>query len=329
MSDYRELKDTVIRYAGQSAGGKFEQLINVTMNGVYRRLLDVGLVPHEHREFPLTTVSGVKQIGMPVYVRKVMNIEDGTNKKSIWYTTARSNDRTSPGSTESGDPRAAFSIGVRGVQVFPNSDGLLGLVSDETDDSGVNYKIRVTGFNTDGLLVTELVTMSGTTKVFTTNNYDSTLGVERITKAPATGFTFSGNITITDDDNNTISTIPVWWISVDYEWVQFRPIPSTAITYTVRAEMRKPPLVNDTDWPEIDQEYHDLLVWGTTKDILPTVGKSSTGDRHRVTFEDRLEEFVSGRDDSGNHIWIFANVQSSQRFSARAPRPLIQGVDLV
>ena len=56
MSDFKELKDTVIRYAGQASGGEFEKLVNVTMNGVYRRLLDMSRVPHEHREFSLTTV---------------------------------------------------------------------------------------------------------------------------------------------------------------------------------------------------------------------------------------------------------------------------------
>ncbi len=329
MSDFKELKDTVIRYAGQASGGDFEKLVTVTMNGVYRRLLDMSRVPHEHREFSLTTVANTKKYGMPLYVRRVTNIEDTDNKRSIWATTDRAYDKAYPGYTSTGTPSEAFALGVRGVQAYPASDGTLSVVSDVATDTGANYKVRVTGFNTSGVLVTELVTMDGTTAVDTSNSYDSTLGIERVTKSPASGITFAGNITVKDDDSNTISIIPPWWMSPDYEWIQFRPIPGEAVTYTIRAEMRKPPLVNDTDWPEIDQEYHDLLVWGTTKDLLPALGKGPTGDRHRATFKDRMGEFLAFKDPTENHIWVFSNVQSNPIRAHRGPRPLITGVDVI
>ena len=121
--------------------------------------------------------------------------------------------------------------------------------------------------------------MTGTTSVNTSNTYDSTLGVERISKDPVSSFTFAGNITVTDSASNTLSVLPVWWDSPDYDWIQLHPNPDAAITYNIRVEMRKPPLVNDSDWPEIDQEFHDILIWGVTQDLLPTLGKASVADR--------------------------------------------------
>ena len=326
--DFREVIDTITDYAGQASGGQWEVFVKNQINRVYFRILDTGEVPHEHREFSLTTEADVSQIGLPLYVRKVLNIEDPTNSRFVWETTARAFDRAYPGNTESGTPRMSYPLGVRGVQKYPASDGVISFRSDSAADTGANYKMRITGFSTAGVLITETVALAGTTDVDTVNQYDSTLGIERITKNPATGVTIAGNITVTDTGDNTLAVIPVWWDSPDYQWIEFHPIPSAAVTYTLRVEMRKPPLVNDTDWPEFDQEFHDLLIWGVTQDLLPTLGKGGVGDRHRLTFRERIDEFKQEKDDRPNAIWVFSNVQSRGGIANRPHRPLIDGVDI-
>lgn len=326
MPTFRVVVDDILAYAGQGSGGKFETLVKNNVNSVYRRILDSGVVPHEHREFSMASVVSTSQYGLPLYVKRVLNIEDPTTPRFVYMDTARAFDKRSPGSTDSSTPFSAYPLGVRGVEKFPASDGKLGFVSSDSGDTGTNYDIRVTGFNTAGVLVTELVQMTGTSKKETVNNYDSTLGIERIVKAPDSGFTFSGNITVTDDDSNTISVIPAFWTSPDYQWIEFDPIPAAVITYTIRCEMRKPPLVNDTDWPEFDQEYHDLLIWGVTQDLLPTLGKSGVGDRHRATFKDRMSAFIGNRDSQPASIFVFGNVQSRGERRNRPGAPYIEGV---
>ena len=170
--------------------------------------------------------------------------------------------------------------------------------------------------------------MNGTTSVNTSNSYDSELGVERVTKVPATGSTFAGNVTVKDDDANTIAVIPVWWDSPDYQWIEFDPIPAAAITYTIRCEMRKPPLVNDTDWPEFNQDFHDLLIWGVTADLLPTLGKAGVADRHRATFEARMLEFTGDNNSQPASLYVFGNVQNRVQMRNRPLAPYIQGVDV-
>ena len=325
--DYKTIQEAVLRYCGQGTGGDFESLVKVGINSVYFRILDKADIPHEEREFSLTTVASTSKYGMPLYVRKVLNIEDPTTPRFVFHTTARAFDKANPGTTETGTPAVAYPFGTYGTEKFPNSDGALTVVSSSTADDGANYKVRITGFNTSGVLVTEQVEMDGTTAVTTSNSYDSTLGVQRIVKEPATGVSFSGNLTIKDDDANIISTLPVWWDSPDYHWIEFHPIPGAAITYTIRAEMRKPPLVNDGDWPEFDQEYHDLLIWGVTQDLLPTLGKPTTADSHRQTFQERFDELIGGVQDEPSAIWVFGNVQARPGGGQRPFRPQIQGVD--
>jgi hypothetical protein len=328
MSTFREILTDVLAYSGQAKGGTFENLVKDQVNFVYRRVLDSGKVPHEHREFSLTSVAETSKYGLPMYVRKVLNIEDPTTPRFVFMSTAREFDKRNPGSTDSSTPASAYPYGVRGVQKYPSANGVLAVESDSTADAGVNFKLRITGFNSSGILVTELVTMNGTTAVNTTTSWDSTLGIERVTKVPATGFTFTGNVTVKDAAANTISVIPVWWDSPDYQWIEFDPIPAAAITYNIRCEMRKPPLVNDSDWPEFNQDFHDLLIWGVTADLLPTLGKSGVADRHRATFEARMSEFTGDNNSQPASLYVFGNVQNRVQIRNRPLAPYIQGVDI-
>ena len=328
MSTFREILTDVLAYSGQARGGAFEVLVKDQVNFAYRRILDSGKVPHEQREFSLTSVASTSKYGLPLYVRKVLNIEDPTTPRFVFMNTARDFDKRNPGATDSSTPASAYPFGVRGVQKYPASDGTLTLVSDSIADAGNDFKMRITGFNTSGVLVTELRSMNGTTDVTTTTSWDSTLGIERITKVPSTGFTFTGNVTVKDDDANTISVIPVWWDSPDYQWIEFDPIPAAAITYNIRCEMRKPPLVNDSDWPEFNQDFHDLLIWGVTADLLPTLGKSGVADRHRATFETRMSEFTGDNNSQPASLYVFGNVQNRVQVRNRPLAPYIQGVDV-
>tara|TARA_R110000764_G_scaffold66878_1_gene139245 strand:- start:912 stop:1910 length:999 start_codon:yes stop_codon:yes gene_type:complete len=328
MSTFREILTDVLAYSGQAKGGAFETLVKDQVNFAYRRVLDSGKVPHEHREFSLTSVASTSKYGLPLYVRKVLNIEDPTTPRFVFMNTARDFDKRNPGSTDSSTPASAYPFGVRGVEKYPAGDGVLALTSDSPADAGSNFKVRVTGFNTSGVLVTELVSMNGTNSVNTTTSWDSELGIERVTKVTATGFTFTGNVTVKDAAANTISVIPVWWDSPDYQWIEFDPIPAAAITYNIRCEMRKPPLVNDSDWPEFNQDFHDLLIWGVTADLLPTLGKSGVADRHRATFEARMSEFTGDNNSQPASLYVFGNVQNRVQVRNRPLAPYIQGVDV-
>jgi len=324
---FTDIVKTILDYAGQPTGSALETMVKVLVNGEYQRVLSAGNIPHESRVFTLTTVADTYQYGFPLYVKKVLNIEDPTNKKFVYYENARFFDKNYPGTTESGTPTFAFPLGVRGVQANPAADGVLSLVSDSSDDAGSNFKIRVTGYNTSGVLVTEQVTMNGTTEVNTSNSFDSTLGLERVVKEPATNSTFAGNITVTDSSGNTLLVMPVWWLSPDYQWVQFHPRCGSAVTYNVRSEMRKPPLVNDTDWPAFDSDYHMMLVFGVTKDLLPTFGKTSVADRHRDTYDEMMRALKASFPDEPSEFFTFSDVQSRSRRRQRPQRPLIEGVD--
>lgn len=404
---YRDLIDACLFYAGQARGGSVEHQIKKELNAVYKRILDSGLVPHEHREFSLTTRADQSQYGLPIYVKKVLNIEDPTNNKFVWETTAREYDRSYPGTTTTGTPLKSYSLGIRGVERYPEQDGVVSVRSDSTSDANATHTVQVTGFDVEDKLVTESVEMTALTQKATTNSYSATLGLERITKTPSTGMSFSGNLTVTDStteisavvDTSTTATttttfvsdtsglsstddayngrlvtfsgdpndgltrvitdytgstksftvdtlgtalindqdftiggfvlavIPSMWESPDYQWIEFYPGPGSEVTYTIRCEMRKPPLINDGDWPEFDQDFHEMLVFGTTMTLLPTFGKSDTAMMHREAYNDMWQEFTGQSTETTRALFVFANVQNRAGYSGRPHRPLIEGVD--
>ena len=208
MPAFGILRTRVCELAGLPEGGEFLSLVNLSMNSVYRRLL--GLVPGEQeiREFTLATRVDVSKYGMPLYVDKVVTIEDTANSKNIYTLTNKRFDETYPGTTETGTPDRARMYGVYGVQRQPAATGAIGIRSSAAGDSGSGYVVTVVGLNGSTVLVRDEVTLTGTTEVATTNSYAS---VERVVKTPASGTSFAGNITVEDSSDNEISVIPIWW----------------------------------------------------------------------------------------------------------------------
>jgi hypothetical protein len=303
---YESLIARVHELSGLPRSGEFENLVEMALNARYFELLSLTKGSMEEREFSLTTVADQAKYGMPVACRKVLEIEDTTNRKILYSLTTKRFVASYPGATETGTPELARPYGSYGVQAQPASAGIIKVVSDSTLDDGTGFTISVVGTDASGNPIREELEANGTTSVSSTLSFTT---VDRVVKSPVSGTNFEGNITVKDVSNNTLSVIPVWWESVDYEWVEFQPTPSSAITYTIHGEARKPPLVNAEDWPEIDLEFHDLLWRGAFADLAPKIGLLSSQQAMQSTLNDRMDEYLSQHGLTGNNrSLVFANV---------------------
>lgn len=318
----------IVGLAGQAEGGEFANLVKTKLNMVYFRLLEVLEVPHEEREFTFASVADTSKYGMPLYVKEILNIEDPTNKKNIYSLSSRQFDVRFPGTTTTGTPYLCYPFGTHGVEKQPASTGVLGIKSSHVDDKNEEYKVVITGFDGNGDMVRESKSLNGTTEVNTTATFAT---VERIMTVQAGGNAFNGNITIEDSSDNELAVIPPWWNSPDFVWIEFYPTPSAAVTYTVRASMRKAPLVQDDDWPELPLVHHDALDSGVIMDLFPQLGLSDLAAIHAQLFSSKLDSIS---DQGGSEMLematsTFANVSNRSGFRDRPHRPLIQGVDFV
>ena len=262
-----------------------------------------------------TNGSEDKIYGLPLYAKTDLNFNDQENDRSLVVMTQTDYLNGNPGIPDVGTAERYFRVGRFGVQKQPASaGGAITVVSTSTSDI-TNYFLTVVGY-LNGNLVREKLTMNGTTDVDSTQTFDS---IERVVKSQGDGLSWSGNTTVSDSDGNELALIPVWVDSPTYQWVQFDPIPEADITYKLSSMSYRPDLVNNEDWPEIDEDFHDLLTYGACMECLPTFGKGAYAVMFRGLFDQRLKEYSSWLDPSPNLVQVFADVQSGINYTPRFP----------
>ena len=300
--------------ASEESGDEFETMAKRAVNLIYDELLAETDTDFERREYSFTTISGISKYGMPLYVQQVLNIEDDTNDRQLVLKTAQDFDRERAGSASTGTPTEAYVFGYFGVQKQPVSSGTLSVTSSSALDAGSNYKAVINGMSS-GVDVREEVTLNGTSGSTTSNSFDAVangIGIRRVVLQQSNSVTFVGTITIKDVASNPLAVIPPYWgDSPSYQWWELYPTPDAAVSYVVRTLAKKPPLINDDDWPEIDSRYHDLLIHGAQAILLPLVGKGQAGQLAARKFEQRKEDFLGHREQKQVTSRKFKNVTNA------------------
>jgi hypothetical protein len=319
MPAFGPLYKNVLETGSQDTGGDAEAMVKASMVRRYRRILDMSTHNQALREFSLTTNTTQSQYGLPLYVDTILNIEDGANDWDLTEMTHSEYKAILPGNSDTGTPEWYYPFGNFGVQVQPSSTGVLKFVSDSTSDTTTTY-VTATGYNANNIWIQETVTMTGTTSVSTVKSF---VTVERIVKSQNDGANWVGNLTVSDTSDNVLARIPVDVESPTYRWVEFYFKPSAALTYTIAANAFKPSLADDTDWPEFDEDYHDLLVIGAQIDTFAVFGKGDQLDGLKVEWRIRMKEYKSYIDPSPNLIQYMTDVSMGEQLPNR---PWVAGV---
>lgn len=320
MPSFKKMKKSILDLGAQDTGGDAEDMVGSAINYVYRRIRRMNGAENSEREFSLTTNTSSSKYGMPVYVNEILKITDPTNDRDIKEMTSQQYKTELPGNDDTGDPEWYFQIGTFGVEVQPSSTGVLTVESSSALDASSTY-VTVFGTNSADIRISEDVTMNGTTAVPTTNSFKT---VERIVKSEDDGTSWVGYVTVKDVGGNSLAVIPSYMESPTYRWIEFYPKPSVAITYTVQTYSETPELINDNDWPEIDDDFHDLIEIGAKIITFPSFGKGDQVPILESMFRTRMEEYKSIINPSKNLIHHMADVSMGEQLPLR---PWIPGVD--
>jgi len=316
---YSEIRAALRNLGGQPSGGDFDTMADSAINRYYRMILAYVDQDEQTREFTLTTVASTQDYGLPTYVKRVLNIEDATARRSVAERTPRDYNKKHPGTTVSGSARQYHILGNYGVEVQPAAAGTVTVVSSEATDASNRY-VRVKGFDSSGRLIDEQLTLNGTSTVTSTNSFAS---VETCVKSVASGSTITGYITV-KTGTTTLAVIPYWDTMSSHLWIRMYPIPDDARALTVQSVMRKEDLVRDDDWPQFDPDYHHLLVSGPASELLPTVGKNALAGKMMSDYQENLATFKGTQSRRPNRAIFFADVTNA---AILPDRPLIEGVD--
>ena len=275
--------------------------------------------------FSVATTRGTNdyQYGMPLYARTELYFDSQQDSGPVEVVTASEGSRLYRPTIDTGTPEIYWRVGQYGVEKQPSTTGgAISFVSSSASDDTTTH-ITVIGY-LNGNLVREKKATDGTSTVTTTQTFDE---IERVIKTADGGVSWVGVVTIKDASSNTLAEIPTWVRSPSYQWVQFEPIPDSDTSYILTAQSAKPDLLNDEDWPEFDELFHDLLTNGACAEVLPAFGKPSYAQMYSAMYENRIKEFQSYVDPLPSLVQESANVQSNSISGGRGSRgPWVAGV---
>ena len=319
MSTFGDLYGDLLNLGGQDATGDALTMTKNAVNRAYRRVLSLSGQVSSQREFSLTSAASTSQYGLGPYIKRILNIDDPNNNRQVDQITKADFDALYPGNTTTGDPREYYILGTYGVNAQPSSASTLSFTSNAATDTGL---IRISGF-VSGVYTSEQITLNGTSAVVTSASFTT---VERVVKLQQSTTVHIGTVTATSNSGAvTVVVIPYHLDSPSHLWLEFYPICDGVITYTIRAEMNKPPLVEADDWPDIDEDFHDAILGLAAGEVLPPFGSEQTGHRMLEQGEDQLKALLGTRV-SRNLVRQFVDVTTNSNVYPR--RPLVKGIDI-
>jgi hypothetical protein len=319
---YEDLYTELNLLASEEDGDDFESMAKRSINLHYRELLSENNTDLERREFTLTTVAGISKYGMPLYVADVLNMEDDDNDRPLDLFGPSRFDRRHAGSSDSGTPEEAYWFGEYGVQKQPVTAGAITVESSSALDTGSNFQVVINGMSS-GIDTREVISFTGATPVGSSNSFDAEtngIGIRRVVLKQSNDAVFTGNVTIKDVDGNALCVIPPYWgDSPSFQWWELWPKPSAVQTFVCRCLAHKPPLINPEDWPEIPEEFHDLLIYGPQSVLLAGKGKENAAARAGQKYKERKEAFLGKKQHKGVRSRKFKNASNPyiQRGSSR------------
>jgi len=96
------------------------------------------------------------------------------------------------------------------------------------------------------------------------------------------------------------------------------------MSYKLWAYAYKPELVRNEDWPEIDDYFHNLILWGAGQEVLPSFGKNDVARSFENMYAQRIREYRSSVDMNPGLTQTFSDVQMG---ATGRIGPWIPGVD--
>lgn len=180
------------------------------------------------------------------------------------------------------------------VQYQPSAASQISIVSSSVADTAMTQTVTIKGVTPNGV-TTEVLQVSGTSPVTTTNTFTKILDVTK-------SGNWTGNLTLTSNAG-AITNLFLFPIETgrSYQQLEFlvQPIATDVIEYKF---IRQPTLlVNDADIPDIPFPHSQILVWDTLllfsgylTEMSATAIQSWTDMRNRLEIE-LAEAFLEGQ----------------------------------
>jgi len=217
----------------------------------------------------VVTVASQVLYAVPPSIEKIHRVFDAaTNNPRL---TQKSLDwlRDDPrADLDTGTPMVWVPHGIKPIFRYPATTGIWAVSPNAADTT---QNIRMDAVRDGGYVFSAgPTTLTGTTrvKIGTQSDY---VDVERVFLSAAC----AGDISLFDASTagNLLGVIPIGKTFNRYNIIQFYPVPSSVITYTIEGQLKIQDLVQDNDEPMIPEDFHFILGLGAYYQELRDVKK--------------------------------------------------------
>lgn len=265
--------------------------LNGWINSRYRQLLrQPGVIQTRDETFTITTEANRARYVLPVAARSIVSVMDLARRVNLVQRSLawiRQRDPSIPAQVI-GSPwvYALLNVGGPGQQPTIVTASALEVVSTNAADTGT---LEIEYQSADGGFRVLTVTMNGATPV------TITLQVTQVFRATYYEVA-QGTITIRQvaDLREIMVLPPVTNVAAvgnphsSRAWViHFWPTPNGIFNYAIDGPRARATLVEDQDEPAVDEEFHDLIVWGAAADEFKKMDDDRAGD-----FEKRWKDGI-------------------------------------
>lgn len=250
------------------ANGIVDNYINLTLQEIQDPAWAyeaIGIRGYNHlwtfnrRKNSFATVASTEFYQLPRDVDKLSIVRQTDSPTKLAYLPDDIFYKFVPDPTAEGNPLYYRLWEEEGVSTRLSADGTIDAVSSSASDT--TQTISIVGYSTSGFVQSEVLTLTGTTKVTGSLTYDAGLPL-RISKSAST----TGNITITTGATSLL-VIGAEERSPRFKIMGLYPIPSSAITMYVEYYTRIRNLVNEADVPDLDEKWLWIVRLGTLAKI--------------------------------------------------------------
>ena len=274
----KEIRDRVATDTREAnINSSIDEWVNLTLeeiqNPAWAFEQIAGMRGYEHlwsfnrRKHTLSTVASTEFYQLPREVDKVSLIRQTTTPLKIRFIPDDLFYEYIPNPTATGNPKWYRIWEEEGVEVRLSTDDTIEILSGSASDT--TQTVRIVGYDANGLLRTESLTLSGTTAVAGTITYDAGK-VLRVSKSADT----TGVITVRETTADTVLVrLAPTERAPHFKIISFYPIPSSAISLYMEYFTRIRKLEGDNDVPDIDERYIWIVRLGTMAKVYQYQGK--------------------------------------------------------
>ena len=251
------------------------------------------------RKQEFTTVVDQENYNLDSEVDRIGLVRQRTTPQKIQYLPDELFYRflPNPEDVSSGTPRFYRLWEETGFSAPLAADDTVYVVSSSTSD-GSTFTVRIRGRNASGEVVTETLTMNGTTNVTSNTTWDAG-GLMAISKSASTTGTISCRRTTGD---TLLSEMEPDNLAPRFKRMSLYPIPSAAITINLEYYERYIFLINDVDVPQMDLQWNWVLREGALAKTWEYKQNEQAAAQHQAIFDRGLQ--LMHRQDAANQDYV-------------------------